>query len=91
MHSVYLFGFECNAETGTLVAVLSTKNMLLNTYRQRFWGNPIFFAADASYRLTQERNGLYPPVITTNLAMETKTIDMVLYHMSTTTRLRGSF
>jgi hypothetical protein len=29
--------------------------------------------ADASYRLTQEKNGLYP-VITTNLAMESKTI-----------------
>jgi hypothetical protein len=37
------------------------------------WGNPIFFAADASYRLTQEKKGLYP-VITTNLAMESKTI-----------------
>jgi hypothetical protein len=47
--------------------------MLLNGYRQTFWGNPIFFAADASYRLTQEKNGLYP-VITTNLAMESKTI-----------------
>ena len=73
MHSVYVVGIECNAESGTLVAVLSTENMLLNAYRQTFWGNPIFFAADASYRLTQEKNGLYP-VITTNLAMESKTI-----------------
>jgi hypothetical protein len=38
-----------------------------------FWGNPIFFAADASYRPSQEKNGLYQ-VKTTNLAMETKTI-----------------
>jgi hypothetical protein len=46
---------------------------LLNAYRQQFWGNPIFFAADASYRLTQEGNGVFP-VITTNLAQQTKTI-----------------
>jgi hypothetical protein len=47
--------------------------MILNAYRQRFWSNPIFFVADASYRHTQEKNGVFP-VITTNVAMETKTI-----------------
>ena len=72
-HSVYLVALDINAESNSLVAILSTENMILNAYRQRFWGNPIFFAADASYRLTQEKNGVYP-VITTNLAMETKTI-----------------
>jgi hypothetical protein len=72
-HSVYLLGLRCDAASETLVAVLSTENLLLNAYRQQFWGNPIFFAADASYRLTQEKYGVYP-VITTNLAQQTKTI-----------------
>jgi hypothetical protein len=73
MHSVYLLGLECNAEIETIVAVFSTENLLLNGYRQTFWGNPICFGADASYRLTKEKNGLFP-VVTTNIAMETKTI-----------------
>ena len=44
-----------------------------HAHRQQFWGNSIFFAEDASYRLTQEGNGVFP-VITTNLAQQTKTI-----------------
>ena len=72
-HSMYLLGIDCRPEDNSLVAVLTTENLLLNAYRQQFWGNPIFFAADASYRLTQEGNGVFP-VITTNLAQQTKTI-----------------
>ena len=69
---MYLLGLECDPKNNSLVAVLSTENLLLNAYRQMLWGLPSFFAADASYRLTEERNGVYP-VITTNLAMQTKT------------------
>ncbi len=68
-----MIGIDINVEQNTLDAVLGTENMILNAYRQRCCGNPIFFAADASYQLTQEGNGLNP-AITTNLAMETKTI-----------------
>ena len=70
---MYLLGIDCQPEDDSLVAVLATENLLLNAYRQQFWGNLIFFAADASYRLTQEGNGVFP-VITTNLAQQTKTI-----------------
>ena len=56
-----------------LLLGLSTENLLLNAYRQMLWGLPTFFAANALYRLTQERTGVHP-VITTNLAMQTKTI-----------------
>ena len=52
-YSMFLIGIDCRPEDDSLVAVLSTENLLLNEYRQRFWGNPIFLAADASYGLTQ--------------------------------------
>ena len=58
-HSMYLLGIDCRPEDDSLAAVLTTENLLLNAYRQQFWGNPIFFAADASYRLTQEGNGIF--------------------------------
>jgi hypothetical protein len=70
---MYPLGIDCRPDDGSLVAVLTSENLLLNAYRLQFWGNPIFFAADASYRLTQEGNGVFP-VITTNLAQQTKTI-----------------
>jgi hypothetical protein len=73
IHSAYFIGIDIDAEQSSLVAVLSTENMILNECRQPFWGYLIFIAADASYQLTQEKNGVYP-VITTNLTMETKTI-----------------
>ena len=72
-HSVYLLGILCNPEEETLVAVLSSENLLLNAHRQQFWGLPMFFACDASYCLTLEKIGVYP-VVTTNLGMETNTI-----------------
>ena len=62
IHSVYLIGI-----------VLNTENMILNAYRQHFWGNPFFFAANASFQLTPEKNGL-DTVITANVAIKTKTI-----------------
>ena len=70
-----LIGKDFLPDNDSLVAVLSTENLLLNEYRQRFWGDPIFLAADASYRLsvTQEGNGVFH-VITTNLAQQTKSI-----------------
>ena len=71
---MFLLGIDCHPDDDSLAgAALSTENLLLNAYRQRFWGNPIFLAADASYRLTQEGNGVFP-VITTNLAQQTKAI-----------------
>ena len=70
---MFLLGIDCRPDDDSLVAVLPTENLLLNAYRQRFWVNPIFLAADASCRLTQERNGVFP-VITTNLAEQTKAI-----------------
>jgi hypothetical protein len=70
---VYLLGILCNPEEETLVAVLSSKILLLNAHRQQLWVLPMFFACDASYRLTQEKKGVYP-VVMTNLGMETKTI-----------------
>lgn len=71
-----LISKDCLPDNDSLVAVLSTENLLLNEYRQRFWGDPIFLAADASYTLsvTQEGNGRVFPVITTNLAHQTKSI-----------------
>jgi hypothetical protein len=42
IHSVYLIGIDIDAEQSTLVAVLSTETMILNAYRQRFWGNLVF-------------------------------------------------
>ena len=59
-HSMYLLGIDYRPEDDSLVAVLTTENLLLNAHRQQFWGNPIFFAADASYRLKQEGNGVFP-------------------------------
>ena len=70
---MYLLGILCNPEEETLVAVLSSENLLLNAHRQQFWGLPMFFACDASYCLTLEKIGVYP-VVTTNLGMETNTI-----------------
>ena len=40
-HSMYLLGIDCRPEDDSLVAVLTTENLLLNAYRQQFWGNPI--------------------------------------------------
>jgi len=65
---------DCRPDDDSLVAVLSTESLLLNVYRQRFWENPIFLAADASCRLTPEGNGRVFPVITTNLAQRTRAI-----------------
>jgi hypothetical protein len=49
---------------------------------RRFGATQYSLPADASYRLTQEKNGLYP-VITTNLAMESKTIAYgIIYPMN---------
>jgi hypothetical protein len=56
-----------------MVAVFSTENLLLNAYRQRFWGFPVFFSADASYRYTKEGMALYP-IMTTNIAQQSKII-----------------
>ena len=53
-HSMFLLEIDCRPEDDSLVALLSTENLLLNAYRQRFWENPISLAADASYRITQE-------------------------------------
>jgi hypothetical protein len=75
-HSVYLLGLDSDPNAGpkgSFVAILSTENFLLNAYRQLFWGYPIFMAADTSYRYTQEGHGLYP-IITTNVAGQTKVI-----------------
>ena len=41
-HSVYLIGLQCDPGANTLVAFLSTENMLINAYRQQFWGLPLF-------------------------------------------------
>jgi hypothetical protein len=72
-HSPYLIKFECQPETKFMVAVFSTENLLLNAYRQRFWGFPVFFSADASYRYTKEGMALYP-IMTTNIAQQSKII-----------------
>ena len=58
-HLMYPLGIDCRPDDGSLVAVLTSENLLLNAYRLQFWGNPIFFAADASYRLTQEGKGVF--------------------------------
>jgi acyl-CoA thioesterase len=55
IHSVYLIGIDIDAEQSTPVAVLNTENTISNAYRQCFWGNPIVFAVNASYQLTQEK------------------------------------
>jgi len=55
------------------VAVLSSKNLLLNAYCQSFWGQPVLVAADTSYPLNQEGNGVYP-VCTVTAGQITKTI-----------------
>jgi hypothetical protein len=72
-HSTYLIGIRCDSGTALLIAVLSTENLLLNAYRQSFWGQPLFFASDASYRLTREGYGLIP-VHTVTIEQKTKTI-----------------
>ena len=64
---------QIDPQAGSLTAIFSTENLLLNGYRQRFWGQPIFIAADAAYRVNKEGNGVFL-VATTNLAQETKTI-----------------
>ena len=69
---MFQLGIDCWSHNDSLVAVLvSTEHLLLNAYRQLFSGNPIFLAADASCRLTQEGNSVVFPVITTNLAHQT--------------------
>ena len=73
-HSTYLLGLQSScSESPKIIAVISTENLLLNTYRQRFWGQPVAFACDASYRVTREGNGIYP-VVTISLGQKTKTI-----------------
>lgn len=72
-HSTYLLGLQSCSESKKIIAVISTENLLLNAYRQRFWGQPVAFACDASYRVTREGNGIYP-VVTISLGQKTKTI-----------------
>jgi len=61
-HTTYLVGDEIlqSAEKEELCGVISTENLLLNGYRQSFYGQPTFFAVDTSYRYTHEKHGLYP-------------------------------
>ena len=89
-HSMYLLGIDCRPDDDSFVAVLTSENLLLNAYRQQFWGNPIFFAADASYKLTQEGNGVFS-VITTNLAQQTKTIAYGVISHEHTTKGKDSY
>jgi hypothetical protein len=58
-----------------MVAVFSLENLLLNAYRQRFWGFPVFFSADASYCYTKEGMALYP-IMTTNIAQQSNFLPM---------------
>jgi hypothetical protein len=76
-HSVFLLGVDFDPDTNRLVAILSTENLLLNAYRQRHWGFPIFFNGDSSWRYTKERIGLYP-ILTTNIGQNGKTIAYAL-------------
>jgi len=46
-HSTYLLGLQSCSESQKIIAVISTENLLLNAYRQRFWGQPM-----ASIRLS---------------------------------------
>ncbi len=63
-HTTYLIGDEILQDAGKeeLCAVLSTENLLLNAYRQSFFGQPTFFSLDTSYRYTHEKHGLLPVV-----------------------------
>jgi len=74
-HSVFCLGVKYNPTDGkeVFVAILSSENLLLNAYRQSFWGQPVLIAADTSYRLNQEGNGVYP-VCTVTAGQITKTI-----------------
>jgi hypothetical protein len=72
-HSPYRIKLHSVPETSFMVAVFSTENLLLNAYRQHFWGFPVFFSADASYRYTKEGMALYP-IMTTNIAQQSKII-----------------
>jgi hypothetical protein len=72
-HTVYLIDYMCDVESNTLVAVVSSENFLLNAVRQTESGGPISLLADTAYRLTREKNGVYP-LITANMAQATKII-----------------
>jgi hypothetical protein len=72
-HSTFILDKVVDVNKRTVVAVLSTENLLLNAYRQRFFSQPLFFACDISYRYMKEGWGIYP-IITVNLSQQSKTI-----------------
>lgn len=73
-HSVFTLGVKYKPDHNVFVAIFSSENLLLNAYRQASsWGQPLLVAADTSYRLTQEGNGVYP-ICTVSPGQQTKTI-----------------
>ena len=61
-HTVYLVGdeYKFDHKEDRIAAVLSTENLLLNGYRQQFFGQPVFICVDTTYRIIVEGHGLMP-------------------------------
>jgi hypothetical protein len=75
VHNAYILNeyYDFDESTQRFIVVMSTKNLVLNAYRQLASTGSIVFAVDTSYQYTHEKFGLMP-INTVNLAQEGKTI-----------------
>lgn len=76
-NSVHCFGFRADEKAGSLVAVISSEDLLLNMHRARTWQGKddglLHLCIDGSFRVTTEGFGLLP-ITTTNLKQQSKII-----------------